>query len=136
MPARVLLVSAPHQQSRLLGVLAGREFEIDCATSLPDAIVRAGVASHCYDLLLVDAELRDGSWQDLIEFSRNSERAVPAIVCARLGDDQLWTEVLGSGGYDLIVEPYVEQEVTRILEGALKLRSSRRSAPSVPKSSS
>ena len=123
MSPRVLLVSGPQQQSRLLEVLEGREFQIDCATGLLDALVRIGGAPHRYDLFLVDAELHDGSWHDLVEFSRNSEMAVPAIVCARLGDHQLWAEVLESGGYDLIVEPYVEREVTRILEGALNLRS-------------
>ena len=136
MPPRVLIVSAPHRQSRLLEFLEGRAFQVDCATGLLDAVVRVGGADYRYDLFLVDAELDDGSWQEFVQFSQNFETAVPAIVSARLGDHQLWTEVLENGGYDLIVEPYVEQEVMRILEGALNHQSVPRSTRSVLEGSS
>ena len=72
-----------------------------------------------YDLVLVDVKLSDGSWQDLLEFILDSRIACEMIVCSRLGDEQLWAEVIQRGAYDLIAEPYEQQQVLRIVQSAL-----------------
>jgi len=72
-----------------------------------------------YDLVLVDVKLSDGSWQDLLEFILDTKIACEMIVCSRLGDERLWAEVIQRGAYDLIAEPYEQQQVLRIVQSAL-----------------
>ena len=81
-----------------------------------------------YDLLLVDADLPDGSWQDLLPFVSDYESPCEMIVCSRLGDERLWVEVMEQGAFDLLAEPYEEREVLRIIQGALDSQSVRRSS--------
>lgn len=114
MPPIVLLVVSSQRRSRLLEILEGRALRIECAAGFLDAREKLGGSAR-YALLIVDAELHDGSWQDLMQFARHSGTAAAGIVCARLGDHQLWAEVVESGAYDLITEPYEQQEVTRII---------------------
>ena len=42
------------------------------------------------------------------------------IVCARLGEEHLWAEVLQCGAYDLIEEPYEQPATLRIIESAME----------------
>ena len=63
--------------------------------------------------------LQRSRWQNLLECARSFGAVSAAVVCARLGDHQLWAEVLQNGAYDLIIEPYDEKEIARIVEGAL-----------------
>ena len=135
MPPKLLLVCSPQQRSRLLEVLEGKTFEIDCAAGFLDAKEKLGGSAR-YALLVVDAELSDGSWQDLLQLARRSGRTAAAIVCARLGDHRLWAEVLESGAYDLITEPYQQQEVARIVEAALNSTFAPQPAAALTKSPS
>jgi len=125
MAPRILLVLTPERKARLLELLDGKGFQVVCAAGLRDAREKLA-GSMCYDLLFVDAELDDGRWQSLLECARSFGTVSAAVVCARLGDHQLWAEVLQSGAYDLIIEPYNEKEIARIVEGALESASLRR----------
>lgn len=40
------------------------------------------------------------------------------VVTSRLADDSLWAEVLNSGGYDLLAEPFDRSEVERVIASA------------------
>jgi DNA-binding NtrC family response regulator len=72
-----------------------------------------------YDLLFVDAELPGGPWHRLLQAVAASGKSCEVIVCSRFGDERLWAEVLQSGAYDLIAEPFQEEEVNRIAHRAL-----------------
>jgi len=41
------------------------------------------------------------------------------VVTSRLADDQLWSEVLNLGAYDVLSKPFVALEVTRTINAAL-----------------
>jgi DNA-binding response OmpR family regulator len=41
------------------------------------------------------------------------------IVSSRLADEKLWTEVLDSGGYDVLPTPFDPTEVSRVTTAAL-----------------
>ncbi len=125
MPPRVLLVLLPQRQSRLMPLLAGPGFEIECASGFQDGVRRLR-ESVFYDLILADAEPPDGSWRNLMLFVQNAGRASEMIICARLGDHQLWAEVIQCGAYDMITEPFERQEVNRIIQSALESRYMRR----------
>jgi DNA-binding NtrC family response regulator len=72
-----------------------------------------------YDLLFVDAELPGGPWHRLLPAVLASGKNCEVIVCSRCGDEKLWAEVLQRGAYDLVAEPFEEEEITRIARRAL-----------------
>ena len=125
MQPKMLLVLSPECRSRLLGWLDGKGFQLVSAAGLEDACEKLA-GSIRYDLLFVDADLTDGHWHGVLEAGRSFGTASAAVVCARLGDHQLWADVLQSGAYDLITEPYDEKEIDRIIEGALQSSQLRR----------
>ena len=125
MAPRIFLVLTADRRTRLLELLDGKGYQLVCAAGFEDACEKLA-GSMCYDLLFVDAELEDGRWQNLLECARSFGAVSAAVVCARLGDHQLWAEVLQSGAYDLMIEPYDEKEIARIVEGALDSASLRR----------
>lgn len=125
MTTHVLVTATVQRRKRLLEVLEGIGLEISVASSLEEARQKL-CGSISYDLLLVDAELPDGSWMDLLQFVLDSGKSCEAIVCARCGDEHLWAEVIQCGAYDLIPEPYERQEVLRIIESAIGSQYMRR----------
>jgi DNA-binding NtrC family response regulator len=79
-------------------------------------------------VVLCDTTLPDGNWRNVLEDVQQSSTNADVILCARLSDERLWIDALESGAYDLLIEPYTEQEVERILEAAAA-RSYMRSLP-------
>src|SRR5579885_606038 len=125
MVPKVLLALSPSKRERLLPILRDQGFDIHLALGFQDA-VRVLTVSPGFDLLLVDAELPDGSWRNLLAFIQNSGLACEMIVCSRLGDHALWAEAIQTGAYDLIAEPFEQQEVSRIANNAIASRYMRR----------
>ncbi|HEY7680240.1 MAG TPA: hypothetical protein VIC04_06935 [Terriglobia bacterium] len=121
MTPKLLLVLSPERKHRLLKALHNGRFLIECASDFQGAKDLLGSERH-FDLLILDAELGGGLWKDLLAWSRRLGTVSAAVVCARLGDHQLWSEVLQGGAYDLITEPLDAKEVARIVEGALNSR--------------
>ena len=122
---KLLVVSNVEKRARLLPLLESEEFNIDMAIGFQDGIRKLST-SHSYDLLIVDAELPDGSWKNLLLFVQNSEMDCEMIILARHGDPQLWAEVIQCGAYDLISEPVEQKEVAHIVRSALEGRYMRR----------
>ena len=117
MDARILLVVSDRNRFRIRTFLEQERLVVTSADGLQDA--QRLLSGLTYDLVLVDAELSDGSWLDLLEFILDTKKACEMIVCSRLGDGRLWAEVFQRGAYDLIAEPYEQQQVLRIVQGAL-----------------
>lgn len=118
MNATTLLVLSSQRRSKLQRLLNDCGVQTSVASTLEEARQKLA-SSSSYDLVLTDAELPDGSWQDLLEFVLDSRKACEIVVSSRCGDEDLWAEVLQRGAYDLLVEPYDRQEVCRIIESAL-----------------
>ena len=118
MPYKVLLVLSPARRSRLLPFLEGEDLEIDWVVGFQDAVQKLDGA-NLYDLLLVDAELADGSWRNLLLYVQNSGLTCEMIICTGLADHRLWAEVIQCGAYDLIAEPFEGHEIIRIIHSAL-----------------
>ena len=64
--------------------------------------------------VVTDTALPDGDWRRVVRECPNIE----VVVCSRLGDPNLWLDVLEHGGYDVLVQPYQREEIKRIVEGA------------------
>ena len=115
---KLLLVLSPEREDSMLRSLDGGRYQIECESNIQRAREILGGAVR-FNLVFLDAELADGVWQSLLEWSRQHGTASAALVCARVADHQLWGEVLQSGAYDLLVEPFEHMEVARIVDGAL-----------------
>jgi FixJ family two-component response regulator len=55
------------------------------------------------------------SWKDLLREIQRIPDPPPLIVADRLADDRLWAEVLNLGGYDLLMKPFDQTEVCRVV---------------------
>lgn len=64
-------------------------------------------------VVLCERDLPDGSWKDIVERTAQAANPPSVIVSSRLADDNLWSEVLDSGGYNVLSKPFKESEVFR-----------------------
>lgn len=74
------------------------------------------------DLIIAELSLPDGNWCDMIRhLVDHAERTAMVVTCSEVeADERLWSEVIWRGVYDLLVEPYDQQLVKRVVEGALR----------------
>lgn len=62
--------------------------------------------------------LPDGNWQDLLEHASGVLQGPNIVITARLADERLWAEVLNLGGYDVLAQPFDDDEVFRVIDSA------------------
>ena len=81
------------------------------------------------DLVITDASLADGNWSDVLREVVEAGVDVNMLVTTASPDARIWSEALWRGVYDILVEPYDEQEVCRALEGAVRNKVRHRVVP-------
>lgn len=118
MSHKILLVMPPQRRQKLANFLSHNGLDVLSVGGTEEAMQMLAQRDH-YDLVFADADLEDGSWRDLIPVAMFSEIPCEMIVCSRIGEEHLWAEVLQSGAYDLIAEPYENPETLRIIHSAL-----------------
>jgi DNA-binding NtrC family response regulator len=69
-------------------------------------------------VVLAEANLPDWSWKKVLGDIRRLAPAPQLIVTSRTADDSLWSEVLNFGGYDVLAQPLVRDEVERVIASA------------------
>jgi len=69
-------------------------------------------------VVVTDAVLHDGDWRRVLAIVAQGRANIEVIVCSRLGDYNRWIDVLEQCGYDVLVEPFDQEEVRRIVEAA------------------
>jgi DNA-binding NtrC family response regulator len=69
-------------------------------------------------VLIAKATFPGGTWQDALALRRTRHPAAVLVVAAEYADERLWLDVLDQGGYDLIVKPFVAEELIRVLANA------------------
>jgi DNA-binding NtrC family response regulator len=113
----VLFVS-PHTDDadRLSQMLSPLPLVFDHVPDLQQA--RDTFHRHGYRVILTEAGLPDGSWHDVLALSREAWPAADVIVTDLHADARFWAEALNLGAYDLLVKPFCESEVRRILTHA------------------
>jgi DNA-binding NtrC family response regulator len=72
------------------------------------------------NLVVSDVDFRDGDWRDNLALTQQRPDGVTFLVSTPLADEELWSEALWRGAYDVLVEPYSASELRRIVEGALR----------------
>lgn len=113
-----LLVMPLERCSRLKGLLASFAATIRQASSCEEAATALADDSEI-SLVLTDLALPDGAWFDVLHLTNDLRPGIRVVVCG-IADEQLWTNVLEAGGFDVLVEPYQEAEVNRVVSAALK----------------
>jgi DNA-binding NtrC family response regulator len=70
--------------------------------------------------VLFDQDTQGGHWRALLRDFAEIDRAPALIVSSRLADERLWAEVLNLGGFDLLLTPFQRDEVTRVVDAAIR----------------
>ncbi|HWB86006.1 MAG TPA: response regulator [Bryobacteraceae bacterium] len=115
--ARILSVS-PSQKDHtdLRHILSERYWHVVAADKLEDVIRK--VSHFRPHIVLCERDLSETTWQDVLTNVIRMPDPPPLIVTSRLADECLWAEVLNLGGYDVLVKPFRNDEVRRVLEFA------------------
>ena len=66
-------------------------------------------------VIVCDCTLPDGGWKDVLEEAAALPHPPVVIVTSRLADDQLWSEVMNLGGYDVLEKPFNLSELVRVV---------------------
>jgi DNA-binding NtrC family response regulator len=114
------------RSSRLKSLLTRIEATIREASSCEGAAAVLRDDSEI-NLVLTDLTLPDGNWFDVINLAGDLRPGVHVVVCG-IADERLWTNVLEVGGFDVLVDPYQQAEVNRVVSTALKSHTPRQMA--------
>jgi DNA-binding response OmpR family regulator len=73
---------------------------------------------NCVHVVMAGTDLPDWPWKRALADLRKLPKAPQLVVASRAADDQLWSEVLNLGAYDLLAQPLRPEEVERVLVSA------------------
>lgn len=76
---------------------------------------RASLIVNAAAVVVCDHRLPDATWRDALNYISDLPEKPVLIVTSRSADDQLWGEVLNLGAYDLLLKPFDQQEVVRVV---------------------
>ena len=117
MTPRILFVSPSSEDAeRLSQMIQTLDLILIHAKTLKDASAR--LRDRKFTLVLTEATLPDGHWLDVLEIVQRKAPSLEVIITDPLADARLWAEALNRGAYDLLVQPFYEPEVQRILSNA------------------
>ena len=115
--SRILFVSPRNEDAdRLSRMLQSLPLTLDHVHDLRHA--RSRLKHAPYKVVLTEAALPDGFWQDVLRAARQLSPETEVIVTDAFADARFWAEVLNMGAYDLLAQPFYESEVRRILSNA------------------
>jgi two-component system response regulator PilR (NtrC family) len=117
MKPRILYISPSSEDAeRLALMIQPLGLALIHAATLRNAVAR--LRDRKFSLILTEATLPDGDWLDVLEFVQQKMPSLKVMVTDPLADTRLWAEALNRGAYDLLVQPFDEPEVQRILSYA------------------
>lgn len=119
----VLFVSPRREDATTLSsMLRSLSVPIEYVADLTHA--RVMIRDGNYPVILTEANLRDGTWLDVLDLAYRVTPRSEVIVTDAAADARFWAEVLNMGAYDLIAQPFATGEVQRILSNACARASS------------
>ena len=125
--AMALVAMNQERRLPLLGNL--KKLNLDVLTVANCQEARALLATRPpVEVIITGVTLPDGSWCDIFDCSVKNNVQASVIVSSALADESLWSEILWRGAYDLLVEPWEDRELRRVVEGALRAVKARRAA--------
>ncbi len=123
-----LLVVSPHKDDRsaVSQILQNPCWRIENAASLEDAGKR--LKQKVVSVILCERDLPDGCWKDLLPSVRELPVVPSVVVISRHANDDLWADVLSSGGYDVLAKPFDRRELVRVVGMAWRQTYTKNSA--------
>ncbi len=117
--ASVLIVCPfPDHHAIIQQLLEGKNWTVHHANSCSDA---AGfLSANQPDAIICERVLPDGRWEDILRYTQEWSQKSSLIVSCRLADNHLWAEVLNAGGFDVLAQPFDDEELLRIVELAAR----------------
>lgn len=73
------------------------------------------LSEHVTAVVVCERDLPDCSWREVLSELGRLPGTPVLIVTSRLADDELWAEVLNLGGYDVLMKPFDQAEVFRVI---------------------
>jgi DNA-binding NtrC family response regulator len=73
---------------------------------------------HSVQVVIASREVGEWNWKNVLESLRHREPQPQLIVTCRTADEQLWSEVLNCGGYDVLPQPFQRDEIERVVASA------------------
>jgi len=116
---RILAVVPPDRGAAIARQLAPLKAEllfVRCSSEVPVAICEDEV----FQVALLPASLCDTDWWELWGLLALVNQRPSILVYTRKATFQLWSGVLDSGGYDVIVEPFSDEELQSAVLRAAK----------------
>ncbi len=101
--------SSPEDHSALEAVFVHSRWRLYHALSHAQAV--ALLSEHPIPVIIVDADLQDGTWRDFLSLGKSVSGSPLVIVASGLADDRLWAEALNVGAYDVLATPFRASEV-------------------------
>lgn len=108
--ARILVVEDNARMGELVTQgLTARGFVVDCVATLNDA--EAILATHGFDLLVLDLSLPDGNGDALLRKLRRERSSIPVLIVSARSEVQSRVALLESGADDYLVKPFSLDEL-------------------------
>ena len=115
--AAVLTVtSLDPSKNRLRAILQDQNYRTLQARNVQDAVRQ--LRRRRVFMVVVDGDLSDGSWRDLLLEADRVPHSPLVVVTATHADELLWGEVLNLGGFDVLAQPFDECEIKRTADSA------------------
>jgi DNA-binding response OmpR family regulator len=73
---------------------------------------------HPIEVVVAESDVPNWSWKKILRDVRTLPAPPQLIVASRTADDYLWAEVLNCGGYDVLPQPFVRDELERVIASA------------------
>lgn len=73
---------------------------------------------HPVHVVITGTDVPNWSWKRVLRDLRRLLPQPQLIVTSRTADESLWAEVLNIGGYDVLAQPLVREEVERVVAAA------------------
>ena len=99
------------------------KFKVDTGATVASALT--ALRKRRIPIVLVEGDLSQGSWRDLLEHSSRLPAPPLLIVTSWLADERLWAEALNLGAWDVLAKPFDVQEVSRVVDSAWRHWSER-----------
>ena len=113
-PVKVLSISpAEHDHTCLQHILDHTSWRLWPTGSIAGAVET--VQRHHIPVVVTSEQLPDGNWKDLLRQLQCLPEPPEVIVITANAGDQLWSDVLRSGAYDVIPKPLNKSEVFRVV---------------------
>ena len=116
-PVRILALAPEEMQGQIRRQLASLRVTIDFITKAAE-VSHLALRRNGYHVALLPAVLPDNGWWSLWGEIAVFNPRPEVLVYAHAATFQLWSGVLEMGGYDLIVEPFTEEELQRAVTRA------------------